>query len=82
MASKDKKAQAAPTGRCPICKEPTDRDYRPFCSARCRDLDLSQWLRGGYAIAGGQADADEDGDDAAAQARRPRPAGADDEDAQ
>jgi len=41
-------------------------DYRPFCSCRCRDVDLSRWLRGGYAIPGGQADADEDGDDVSA----------------
>jgi endogenous inhibitor of DNA gyrase (YacG/DUF329 family) len=53
-------------GRCPICREPTEAAYRPFCSARCRDVDLSRWLRGSYAIPGGQAGADEDGDDAAA----------------
>ena len=52
--------------RCPLCGEPTEMTYRPFCSARCRDIDLSQWLRGGYAIAGGQAAADEDGEDTAA----------------
>jgi len=41
--------------------------YRPFCSQRCRDVDLSRWLGDGYAIPGGQADADEDGEDAAAR---------------
>ena len=25
-------------------------DYRPFCSRRCADVDLSRWLRGAYAI--------------------------------
>ncbi len=24
--------------------------YRPFCSARCRMVDLKRWLDGGYAI--------------------------------
>lgn len=24
--------------------------YRPFCSRRCADVDLSRWLRGAYAI--------------------------------
>jgi hypothetical protein len=27
-----------------------EADYRPFCSRRCADLDLSRWLRGAYAI--------------------------------
>jgi len=40
------------------------RRYRPFCSKRCADVDLSRWLSGAYAIAGGNADEDEDGDDA------------------
>lgn len=43
--------------------------YRPFCSARCRDVDLARWLGGGYAIPGGQAAADEDGEEAAHRAR-------------
>ena len=51
--------------RCPICTAPTEPDYRPFCSRRCADVDLSRWMRGGYAIPG-RLDADEDGDDTAA----------------
>lgn len=47
---------------CPICGEPTQIETRPFCSRRCRDVDLGRWLSGGYAIAGGNADADEDGE--------------------
>ncbi len=39
-----------PKGKCPICKAPTDAAYRPFCSRRCADVDLSRWLRGAYAI--------------------------------
>ncbi len=53
----------AAQGRCPICKDATEPAYRPFCSKRCADVDLSRWLRGAYLIPGGQADADEDGDD-------------------
>jgi hypothetical protein len=37
-------------GKCPICGRPTQPDYRPFCSRRCTDVDLSRWLRGTYAI--------------------------------
>ena len=64
MASEESKSPERAYRRCPICSEPTDAAYRPFCSARCRDVDLSRWLKGGYAIPGGQADADEDGEDA------------------
>jgi len=47
--------------------------FRPFCSRRCADVDLSRWLRGGYAIPGGAVDADEDGDESrAAVAGQPR----------
>jgi uncharacterized protein len=40
----------ASQGKCPICGRPTDQSYRPFCSRRCADVDLSRWLRGAYAI--------------------------------
>jgi len=36
--------------RCPICGRPSQADYRPFCSRRCADVDLSRWLRGTYTI--------------------------------
>lgn len=76
-------AAGAPVGkvaRCPICTAPTEPSFRPFCSRRCADVDLSRWLRGGYAIAG-RADVDEDGDDTiAASARRPDADAGDDED--
>lgn len=35
---------------CVICGAPAVRKYRPFCSARCADLDLHRWLRGAYAV--------------------------------
>ena len=37
---------------CPICGKPPEPKYRPFCSARCADLDLARWLRGDYVIPG------------------------------
>jgi uncharacterized protein len=55
------KPQAA--GKCPICEAPTEQQYRPFCSRRCADVDLSRWLRGAYAIPV-EDDADEDGESA------------------
>jgi endogenous inhibitor of DNA gyrase (YacG/DUF329 family) len=44
-----KPAGGAP-GKCSICGRPAEYDYRPFCSRRCADVDLSRWLRGVYAI--------------------------------
>lgn len=57
-------AGAARQGRCSICGKPAVREFRPFCSRRCADVDLSRWLSGVYTIAATDADADEDGDDA------------------
>ena len=38
--------------KCPVCKETVPRDSRhaPFCSGRCRDVDLGSWLQEGYRI--------------------------------
>ncbi|HYL93600.1 MAG TPA: DNA gyrase inhibitor YacG [Alphaproteobacteria bacterium] len=38
--------------RCPTCRTlvlATDEDF-PFCSARCRLIDLGKWASGGYVI--------------------------------
>jgi uncharacterized protein len=38
---------------CPICREPVDSDTHsvfPFCSERCRLLDLGNWSSEKYAI--------------------------------
>lgn len=35
---------------CPICEKPAQDAYKPFCSRRCADVDLSRWLSGRYAI--------------------------------
>jgi uncharacterized protein len=45
-------------GRCPICGRPSKPEYRPFCSRRCADVDLSRWLRGTYTIPGEPAPSD------------------------
>ena len=39
--------------RCPICKNPvTTADLEfPFCSQRCRTIDLGKWASGQYVIA-------------------------------
>ncbi|PYS00484.1 MAG: DNA gyrase inhibitor YacG [Acidobacteria bacterium] len=38
---------------CPTCKketEYTDNPYRPFCSERCKWIDLGKWAGGQYRI--------------------------------
>jgi endogenous inhibitor of DNA gyrase (YacG/DUF329 family) len=47
--------------KCPICGKPAEGASRPFCSDRCKDLDLHRWLSGAYAIPASSDDEDEDG---------------------
>ena len=49
----------APGRRCPICGKPATTVAPPFCSQRCRDVDLNRWLSGSYVIPGKEND-DED----------------------
>jgi endogenous inhibitor of DNA gyrase (YacG/DUF329 family) len=50
------------TGKpCPICGKPAVEASRPFCSERCRDVDLNRWLSNSYAIPAAKDD-DEDAD--------------------
>jgi endogenous inhibitor of DNA gyrase (YacG/DUF329 family) len=35
---------------CPICGKPSVAANRPFCSARCAQIDLGRWLKGSYSI--------------------------------
>jgi endogenous inhibitor of DNA gyrase (YacG/DUF329 family) len=50
----------APRGKCPICGKPVAEQFRPFCSRRCRDVDLNRWFSGVYA-APVKEEEDEDG---------------------
>jgi hypothetical protein len=45
-----KSAEVIMLGRCPMCRKRATLDYRPFCSKRCSDLDLSRWMGGVYSI--------------------------------
>jgi len=35
-----------------MCGKPVVAQYKPFCSKRCADLDLGQWLGEGYILPG------------------------------
>jgi endogenous inhibitor of DNA gyrase (YacG/DUF329 family) len=38
--------------KCPICKKDVVQEFRPFCSKRCKDVDLNRWLSNSYIIPG------------------------------
>jgi endogenous inhibitor of DNA gyrase (YacG/DUF329 family) len=50
---------AAKEKPCPICGKPAIEASRPFCSERCRDVDLNRWLSNSYTIPAAKDD-DED----------------------
>jgi endogenous inhibitor of DNA gyrase (YacG/DUF329 family) len=45
--------------KCPICGKPATEASKPFCSERCRDVDLNRWLSNSYVIPAAKDD-DED----------------------
>lgn len=54
---------------CPQCNAAmpwsTDNPYRPFCSERCKLIDLGQWATGAYRIAQEERDIGQPGDEEA-----------------
>ncbi len=60
MTDEIPKQGAAPRkARCPICGRPAAEATRPFCSPRCRDVDLNRWLSGSYVIPASEGDQDD-----------------------
>jgi endogenous inhibitor of DNA gyrase (YacG/DUF329 family) len=54
------------TVRCPICRREVEWEgnpFRPFCSERCRLLDLGAWAEGRYRIPGKKILPDEEAED-------------------
>jgi uncharacterized protein len=55
---------------CPICEkqfDPATSPAMPFCSDRCRQIDLGRWLRGVYSVPV-ERNPDEEGDEAGSPA--------------
>ena len=67
MTDESKVTPLRKTQPCPECKKPSTREDYPFCSDRCRQLDLSRWLKGSYAIPVADDERNAEGQDA----RRP-----------
>jgi endogenous inhibitor of DNA gyrase (YacG/DUF329 family) len=51
-----------PTRPCPECGKPSVRDTYPFCSPRCKSIDLNRWLSGSYVIPGKTIEEEEEND--------------------
>ena len=47
---------------CPVCDKPSTKEAYPFCSQRCKDVDLSRWLTGAYAIPASEEDIPDEAD--------------------
>jgi endogenous inhibitor of DNA gyrase (YacG/DUF329 family) len=46
----DARGAKGATKPCPICGKPATEASKPFCSERCRDVDLNRWLSDSYRI--------------------------------
>ena len=47
------------TRGCAICGKPVEPHHRPFCSRRCKEVDLNRWLSGSYVVPAVELDEDE-----------------------
>lgn len=52
MTDRPKHPTPRPNARCPICSKPlpAERPDFPFCSDRCRKIDLAKWIDGDYRV--------------------------------
>jgi endogenous inhibitor of DNA gyrase (YacG/DUF329 family) len=44
--------------KCGICGKPVVPEFRPFCSARCKQIDLGRWLSESYRVPAVEQDED------------------------
>ena len=60
----------SPAKLCPICRKPAAEGFRPFCSARCKDVDLNRWFKGTYAIPAVESEDNSEGPEPVNRERR------------
>jgi endogenous inhibitor of DNA gyrase (YacG/DUF329 family) len=58
--SEGKGTRARKVRACPICRAPADEATLPFCSPRCRDVDLNRWFSGTYVVPGSENDEEDE----------------------
>jgi len=63
MSTGPKVEPLRPKRPCPECGKPSARETYPFCSTRCKAIDLNRWLSGSYAIPATEDDEDRTRDD-------------------
>jgi endogenous inhibitor of DNA gyrase (YacG/DUF329 family) len=65
-AFRGKALSATKLKRCPICRQPTDPAWKvyPFCSDRCKTIDLGNWSSERYRAHSPLTEADEKNDPA------------------
>lgn len=60
----ERSPSGAPVVRCPSCQKSlvysTDNPWRPFCSERCRGVDLGAWASERYRVAAAPPQDDDD----------------------
>ncbi|MDB5814787.1 MAG: hypothetical protein JWN23_1904 [Rhodocyclales bacterium] len=59
---KKPRAVSCPTCAKPVAWEPAS-SWRPFCSERCKLIDIGAWASEAYRVPGPELDPGEDGDD-------------------
>ena len=50
LAARRAQKQKAKPRKCPICGKPEAEASRPFCSERCRKIDLDRWRTEAYRV--------------------------------
>jgi uncharacterized protein len=61
--------------KCPICKQPIKSSGAefPFCSSRCRTIDLGKWASGEYVVSSPVTDTEEGIRDSTPEEREGKP---------
>ena len=60
LAARRARKRDAKRRQCPICGKPAVEATRPFCSERCRKIDLDRWRTEAYRV---PAVGEDDGED-------------------
>ena len=55
---------ADPAAKCVRCCAPVVARFRPFCSQRCAEIDLGNWVSGAYSVAANEEPSVPDDDEA------------------
>ncbi|MFP6737069.1 MAG: DNA gyrase inhibitor YacG [Rhodospirillales bacterium] len=45
-----RRPEAKKNRKCPMCGRAAEEEYKPFCSKRCKQLDLGRWLDESYRV--------------------------------